>query len=150
MALRGRARPGRAISDARSRVHGVRRGSPADLKLRGTTTKYIFKQAVRGLLPAEIIDRPKKGFSVPLERWFRNELRELSGDLLLDGRLSCARLLQARAPSGGCSRSIGAALRSWHNQLWSLLMLESWHRMFIDERPSAAPSAPLRWPSESE
>ncbi len=34
----------------------------------------------------------------------------------------------------------GAA--SWQNQLWTLLMLESWHRMFIDERPTAAPSAP--------
>src|SRR3970282_1412365 len=61
---------------------------PSDLKLRGTDTKYIFKKAVRHLVPAEIIDRPKKGFSLPLERWFRNELRDMSADLLLDGRLS--------------------------------------------------------------
>ena len=114
---------------------------PADLKLRGETTKYIFKRAVRPLLPDEIIDRPKKGFSVPLDAWFRNELRELSGDLLLDGRLAqrgyfrmnrVRQLLQEHWD--------GTA--SWQNQLWTLLMLESWHRMFIDARPLEAPSAP--------
>jgi asparagine synthase (glutamine-hydrolysing) len=111
---------------------------PADLKLRGAHTKYIFKRAVRPLLPAAIIDRPKKGFGVPLESWFRNELRDLSGDLLLDGRLTARGYFK----HGAVSRMLDEHRRgvaSWHNQLWSLLMLESWHRMFIDERPSAAP-----------
>ena len=113
---------------------------PADLKLRGEHTKYIFKRAVRDLLPSEIIDRPKKGFSVPRDVWFRRDLRELSGDLLLDGRLAARgyfrmdmvrRLLQEHWN--------GTA--SWQNQLWTLVMLESWHRMFIDARPTEAPSA---------
>jgi asparagine synthase (glutamine-hydrolysing) len=115
---------------------------PSDLKLRGTDTKYIFKKAVRDLLPAEIIDRPKKGFSVPLERWFRQELREMSGDLLLDGRFRQRGYFRP----GAVQRLLEEHWRgtaSWQNHLWSLLMLESWHRMFIDERPSASPSAPL-------
>jgi asparagine synthase (glutamine-hydrolysing) len=116
-------------------------GLPSALKLRGTTTKYILKQAVRGLLPAEIIDRPKKGFSVPLEAWFRNELRELSGDLLLDGRLAQRGYFQPEAVRRMLEEH-WRGTREWQNQLWSLLMLESWHRMFIDERPSAAPYAP--------
>ena len=66
---------------------------PAGLKLRGNTTKYILKRAVRQLSPAEIIDRPKKGFSVPLEKWFRQDLRELTGDLLLTAP-GAARLFQ--------------------------------------------------------
>jgi len=112
---------------------------PSDLKLHGRTTKYIFKRAVRDLLPADIIDRPKKGFSVPLDVWFRTDLRDMSGDLLLDGRLAqrgyfkpgrVKQLLEEHWRGSG----------SWHNQLWSLLMLESWHRMFIDERPTRAPS----------
>ncbi len=114
---------------------------PANLKLRGTNTKYIFKRAVRDLLPAEIIDRPKKGFSVPLDVWFRHQLREFSADLLLDGRL--ARRGYFKPPS--IERLLDEHWRgtaSWEDQLWSLLMLESWHRMFIDERPSAAPCAP--------
>ena len=73
---------------------------PADFKLRGGTTKYILKKAVRQLVPADIIDRPKKGFGVPLDHWFRNELREMSGDVLLVAARAAARLLQAgrRAP----------------------------------------------------
>src|SRR5690606_36750486 len=50
---------------------------PSNLKLRGGTTKYLLKQAARRLLPAEIIDRPKRGFGVPLEAWFRRDLVEL-------------------------------------------------------------------------
>src|SRR5215212_1939140 len=61
---------------------------PSSLKVRGADTKYIFKRAVRDLLPADNIDRPKKGFSVPLEQWFRGDLRDLAGDLLLDGRFA--------------------------------------------------------------
>jgi asparagine synthase (glutamine-hydrolysing) len=115
---------------------------PSDLKLRGTDSKYIFKKAVRRFLPDEIIDRPKKGFSVPLERWFRHELRDMSGDLLLDGRLSARGYFKP----GAVQRLLEEHWRgtgSWHNHLWSLLMLESWHRVFIDERPSASSFAPL-------
>jgi asparagine synthase (glutamine-hydrolysing) len=114
---------------------------PSHLKLRGHTTKYIFKRAVRPFLPSDIIDRPKKGFGVPLQHWFRGELRELSGDLLLDGRLARRGYFRRDA----LRRMLDEHWRgvaSWENQLWSVLMLESWHRMFIDERPSAAPVAP--------
>ena len=54
---------------------------PPALKLRGMTTKYTLKQAMRGRLPADIISRPKKGFGVPLGRWFRGELVTLLQDI---------------------------------------------------------------------
>jgi asparagine synthase (glutamine-hydrolysing) len=111
---------------------------PADLKLRGARTKYIFKRALGALLPPEILERPKKGFSVPLESWFREELREMSGDLLLDRRLA----QRGYFKPGAVQRMLEEHWRgsaSWQNQLWSILMLESWHRMFIDARPSSAP-----------
>jgi asparagine synthase (glutamine-hydrolysing) len=111
---------------------------PADLKLRSGETKYIFKRAVRDLLPRDIIDRSKKGFSVPLDVWFRKELRELSADLLLDGRLAQRGYFQMTAVRRLLEEHWSGAA-SWHNQLWTLLMLESWHRMFIDERPLRAP-----------
>jgi asparagine synthase (glutamine-hydrolysing) len=53
---------------------------PPELKLRGLTTKYVFKQAMRGLLPDEIVARPKKGFGIPLGRWFQGELAPLLED----------------------------------------------------------------------
>jgi asparagine synthase (glutamine-hydrolysing) len=111
---------------------------PAEMKLRGNETKYIFKRAVRDLVPHEIIDRPKKGFGVPLAAWFRGDLREMSGDLLIGGRLS----QRGYFKRGAVERLLqehwrGAA--EWQDQLWSLLMLESWHRMFVDARPTGAP-----------
>ena len=115
---------------------------PADLKFRNGQTKYILKQAVRDLLPSDNIDRPKKGFSVPLERWFRHELRELSTDLLLDGSLAQRGYFNAnmvRRLLDEHRRGVAA----WHNQLWSLVMLESWHRMFIDGRPQPSHSGSL-------
>lgn len=114
---------------------------PPDLKLRGTETKYILKEAVRELLPADSIDRPKRGFSVPMERWMRSDLRELTGDLLLDGRLAARGYFRA----GIVQELVEQHWRgegTWHNQLWSLLMLESWHRTFIDERPVEGPARP--------
>jgi asparagine synthase (glutamine-hydrolysing) len=110
---------------------------PANFKLRGSTTKFILKQAVRDLVPSDIIDRPKKGFGVPLGSWFRNELRELSGDLLLDGRLEARGYFKP----GMVERLLTEhwnGVAAWQDQLWSLLMLESWHRMFVDARPSEA------------
>ena len=50
---------------------------PMSLKLRGLTTKYALKRAVREVLPREILERPKKGFGIPLGHWFRGALRPL-------------------------------------------------------------------------
>jgi asparagine synthase (glutamine-hydrolysing) len=58
---------------------------PSEFKLRGRTTKYLLKQAARSLLPAEIIDRQKKGFGVPIGRWFQNGALQLDGSTKLDG-----------------------------------------------------------------
>jgi asparagine synthase (glutamine-hydrolysing) len=55
---------------------------PDDLKLRRFTTKYVLKRIARSLLPREIVDRPKKGFGIPLARWFRHELGGLLDDAL--------------------------------------------------------------------
>jgi asparagine synthase (glutamine-hydrolysing) len=113
---------------------------PSTLKLRGPQTKYIFKRAVRDLLPGEIIDRPKKGFGVPLARWFRDELRGFAGDMLLDGTLAQRGYFKPAAVRRLLEEHWRGSA-NWHNELWTLLMLESWHRMFIDERPTSAPAA---------
>src|SRR3989440_1963491 len=49
---------------------------PAGMKMKGLATKYIFKQAVRDLVPAEILNRPKQGFGVPIDQWINQQLRE--------------------------------------------------------------------------
>ena len=117
---------------------------PSSMKLRGTIKKYIFKRAVRELVPPEIIDRPKMGFGVPLDRWFRHDLREMAYDILLSPR-TLGRGYFRREVVQRLLDEHTRGVRAWHYQLWNLLMLELWHRMFIDDRPRGAPTASLEW-----
>lgn len=59
---------------------------PAYLKLRGIETKYLLKHSLSDLLPREILRRRKMGFGVPLDVWFRKDLKEMTYDILLDNR----------------------------------------------------------------
>src|SRR5215510_4835143 len=107
---------------------------PASLKLRGLETKYILKRAAAGLIPEEIINRPKQGFDVPIRRWFNRELREMLDDTLRSAR--------ARERGDFNHRAVLAILdehrrgaRDHARHLWGLLVLELWRRAFIDRRP---------------
>jgi asparagine synthase (glutamine-hydrolysing) len=104
---------------------------PASLKLRSGTTKHILKSAVRGLIPDEIIDRPKQGFGVPVNKWFNHELRDLLHDTLTDSK--------TRQRGYFSQRGIEVLLeehrrgrRDNSRHLWTLLTLELWHRAYID------------------
>ncbi|HEX5735894.1 MAG TPA: asparagine synthase (glutamine-hydrolyzing) [Blastocatellia bacterium] len=104
---------------------------PTSLKLRGRMTKHILKQAVRGLVPDQIIDRPKQGFGVPIAKWFNNELRDMLHDTLTDSR--------TRQRGYFNHQSVEAILnehargrRDNSRHLWGLLTLELWQRTFID------------------
>ena len=57
---------------------------PAELKVRGTREEVVLRDALRGWLPDEILDRPKQGFGVPLGDWLRGDLRDWARDVLLD------------------------------------------------------------------
>ncbi|MCI0490566.1 MAG: asparagine synthase (glutamine-hydrolyzing) [Blastocatellia bacterium] len=107
---------------------------PASLKLHGLASKYIFKQAVKGLIPDEIISRPKQGFGVPINRWFNNELRELLYDTLTDARTRQRGLFNQRAVRAILDEH-RRGRRDNARHLWELLVLELWHRTFIDRQP---------------
>lgn len=106
---------------------------PASLKLKGLETKHIFKRAVRGLVPDEILDRPKQGFGVPMEKWINLQLRDRIHDTLTDERARNRGMFD----SGYIKQLLdeherGRRDNSW--RLWMLLMLELWQRKFIDGR----------------
>jgi asparagine synthase (glutamine-hydrolysing) len=103
---------------------------PARLRLRGRDTKYIFKKAMRGILPDAIIDRPKHGFAVPLARWFRGELAGFARDVLLSDTCRQRGIFDARA----VERLFRLHLRGrdLDLQLWTMLSFELWCRRFID------------------
>jgi asparagine synthase (glutamine-hydrolysing) len=104
---------------------------PADLKLRGRTGKYLVKRAMEGILPEGNLYRQKMGFGVPLGPWLRGPLRDLVRDSLLDGR-ALSRGYFAPAVVHILVDDHLADRRDYAHQLWALIMLEQWHRSFID------------------
>ncbi len=99
---------------------------PDELKLKGREGKQALRRAFDDLLPPEVADRGKAGFGVPLARWFREDLRDLAGDVLLvdDGlfrRAAVERLLFEH----------GAGDADHGHRLWCLVMLALWQRAHL-------------------
>jgi asparagine synthase (glutamine-hydrolysing) len=107
---------------------------PPDMMLRGGTTKWIFKEAMRGILPDDIIHRRKQGFAVPLGRWFRGKLGAFVHDLLLTKRSRERGIFDPTAVATLVRRH--EAGRPLDLQIWTLLSFELWCRAFIDARPA--------------
>jgi asparagine synthase (glutamine-hydrolysing) len=106
---------------------------PADLKVRGATKKVALRMAMRGLVPDEILDAPKRGFRPPLADWFRGELADFAREVLLDPR--------ARERGFLRPEPVAAMLERHRNRvadesqgIWTLLMFELWQREFVDAR----------------
>jgi asparagine synthase (glutamine-hydrolysing) len=93
--------------------------------------KAILKQAVRGVLPQEIIDRPKLGFPTPVESWLRGEYRRPVEALLGGG--FCAQVLNAPAIAATLART---GYEDTTDRVWRLLTLEIWGRRFFLDRPA--------------
>jgi asparagine synthase (glutamine-hydrolysing) len=110
---------------------------PASMKMRGRETKHIFKRAVQGLVPDQILNRPKQGFGVPIATWINQELRELIRDTLGEARTRqrgyvnphYVDVLLAEHERGR---------RDHSSPIWTLLMFELWCRLFVDESSKAA------------
>ena len=109
---------------------------PSRLKLRGAHTKLIFKDAIRGLLPDGIVNRPKMGFAVPIGSWLREELQPLVTDYVLaSGKrhgffdAKTVHKLFREHQSGRRDRS---------TELWGILVFNTWYDRFVRlEEPGA-------------
>ena len=120
---------------------------PVALKLRGLTPKYLLRRVMSRHLPPAILSRRKMGFGVPMEHWLRGGLRELSHDLLL-GKAATGRGYLNPATVRRYLDEHARGQGQHHARIWSLLVLEMWHRMFIDRRPDPVPAgdAAMRLP----
>jgi asparagine synthase (glutamine-hydrolysing) len=103
---------------------------PQRYKQRGRTGKYILREVMRGRVPDHIIDRPKKGFNIPVGAWIQGELKELFEDTILDGALVRSGLFK-RAGLVTLLESHQKGRCDNRKKLWSLLVLalwmETWH-----------------------
>jgi len=107
---------------------------PERLKLRGGTTKYILREAMRDVLPSEILTRGKMGFPVPIGAWLRGPYRKIVDELVLSPRALERGLLDPAAIRGIVARHQAGEDHS--ERLWSLVNLEIWHRVVVDGEPA--------------
>jgi asparagine synthase (glutamine-hydrolysing) len=115
--------------------------TPVALKIKAGRRKHLLKEVASRILPASILARPKQGFAVPVETWFRGRLGELFGDVLLSTRARqrgyfempfVERLLHEQ----------GQGRRDHTHRLWALLVFELWHRRYLDSASSVAATGP--------
>ena len=104
---------------------------PDDLKLRGFRTKRILREAIRGLLPPQILTRRKMGFPVPFAGWVQGRWNDVARDVLLDRRTRERGLLDA-AGVASLLDDHREGRRRGGDAIWALLNLELWYRTFID------------------
>jgi len=106
-------------------------GIPEQVRMARGVSKALFKSAMKPYLPAELLYRPKMGFSLPVDHWFRNELKEYAYDVLLSQRTTERGLFRPDYVKVLLDEHCSLA-RDHHPRLWALLMLELWFRMWID------------------
>jgi asparagine synthase (glutamine-hydrolysing) len=110
---------------------------PPQFKIHQGRRKHVLKEAVKGLLPASILDRRKQGFGVPLDVWFRGGLTELFGDVL--GSTSTRqRGFFEPAFIGRLVQEHLSGRRDHTLRLWQLLVFELWQRHYVDAPVVAA------------
>ncbi len=109
---------------------------PTRLKLKGLTGKYIFKKAMTGLLPGQIINRRKHGFNVPVDYWFRHSLKAVLEQLLHESKHNYYHKEYVSNLLTRFQKSRGSYNMNFLNaqKLWSILVFEIWHRIFIENR----------------
>jgi asparagine synthase (glutamine-hydrolysing) len=106
---------------------------PLSAKVSRGTGKRLLRDAVRPWIPGTLLDRPKRGFTMPIAHWLRNELRYLPGAILLDSRTHERRVFERRAIEQLITdHQRGAADNS--EKLWALIQLELWFRTYVDSR----------------
>jgi asparagine synthase (glutamine-hydrolysing) len=113
---------------------------PAGLKVKGTQKRYLFKRAFRDLLPAEVIQKKKQGFGIPVAVWMKTDprMRELTGDVLLSPRTYQRGYVRRAFVENLLRRYATDSTAFYGDMLWTFLVLELWLREFADKPRTVA------------
>lgn len=113
---------------------------PSNVKLRHGVTKWVVKEVARSLLPAEIVDRPKAGFRVPIATWLRGSMRDMAYDRLLAADAFVTGVFDRRVIQE-LLESHESGARNEDIRIWTLLSLEVWYDQFRGQL-AGAPNGP--------
>ena len=103
---------------------------PVDYKLKGKTGKVILKEAMKDLLPHNILHRPKKGFGIPIAEWLKGRLNGLMHEVLSPERLRSQGLFNGEYVQR-LIREHESGAASHHKELWTLLVFQLWFDRFL-------------------
>ena len=103
---------------------------PDAMKLRGRNTKFVLREAMKGVLPERILMRSKMGFPVPVGKWFRGPFRHLIDEYVLSKRAAARDIFDPTFVRGIVDRHQRG--ENHDERLWALLNFEMWQRRFID------------------
>jgi asparagine synthase (glutamine-hydrolysing) len=104
---------------------------PYKFKQRGLTGKYILKKLMEGKLPAHIIHRKKKGFGMPIGRWFQNELKDFCNDALSEETIKRGGLLNYEYVERLKNEHFSGE-KDHRKKLWNLVVFELWRRKYLN------------------
>lgn len=108
-------------------------GLPASYRLKGTRSKHILKQVGRRWLPKDIVERPKVGFDSPIGHWIKDNLRPFVLSFLSRAHVDQSGLLDGAAVQRLVDAHLAGA-RDYSLQIWTVLALEAWYRMYMEDR----------------
>lgn len=108
---------------------------PVEYKLKGKSGKVILKEAMKGLLPHDILHRPKKGFGIPIAEWLKGRLNSLMHDMLSPERINKQGLFNVDYVQK-LMKEHEAGTASHHKELWTLLVFQLWFDNFLQRASS--------------
>jgi asparagine synthase (glutamine-hydrolysing) len=103
---------------------------PMDLKVRGGETKHLLRKVLYRHVPKELIDRPKMGFGIPVNRWLRNELRPLLDEYLNGERVRREGFLRPEGVDQVVREHLSGR-RDHQYRLWALLVFAMWRERYL-------------------
>jgi len=107
---------------------------PLSMKVLRGQSKYVLRQVLYKYVPEQLIERPKMGFSIPLDSWLRGPLREWAETLLDESRIKKEGFFDPALIRKKWLEHLSARY-NWQHQLWVILMFQSWLEFTKNESP---------------